>query len=247
MNESSLSGGGAGPVPATLLAPIFPLPNATLFPAAVMPLHVFEPRYKAMVRAALEGHGMIAIAQLKPGWEGQYFGRPPIYRTMGIGVIADCEEHADGRFDLMLEGRHRARLASEELHGAGFRVGRFDVMDGRAAEPGNPAGPAVQADAPESTEAAPATAEGPETAEARAALLSVLRPLLDLLPPPARAALGAGAWSADTPAGNLADIVAHVFLDHDPYARQGILEEPDVPRRLRLVRVQLRAMLDTGE
>ena len=51
------------------LAPIFPLPNVVLFPNALLPLHIFEPRYRQMTADALEGERLIAMALLRPGWE----------------------------------------------------------------------------------------------------------------------------------------------------------------------------------
>jgi Lon protease-like protein len=59
--------------------PIFPLPNVVLFPNVFLPLHIFEPRYKEMVADALAGDRIIGMALLRPGWEGDYEGRPPIY------------------------------------------------------------------------------------------------------------------------------------------------------------------------
>ena len=49
--------------------PIFPLPNVVLFPAALLPLHIFEPRYRTMVGDALEGERLIGMVMLRPGWE----------------------------------------------------------------------------------------------------------------------------------------------------------------------------------
>ena len=59
--------------------PIFPLPNVVLFPNVFLPLHIFEPRYRAMVADALKGDRMIGMVLLRPGWEGDYEGRPPVY------------------------------------------------------------------------------------------------------------------------------------------------------------------------
>ena len=86
---------------------IFPLPQVTLFPGGVLPLHVFEPRYRALVRAALAGRGLLAIARLKPGFESDYEGRPPVFEVCGVGAIETCSERDDGRFDLTLRGRTR--------------------------------------------------------------------------------------------------------------------------------------------
>jgi len=61
------------------LLPLFPLPNVVLFPGVFLPLHIFEPRYKEMVADALAGDRIIGMALLRPGWEADYEGRPPIY------------------------------------------------------------------------------------------------------------------------------------------------------------------------
>ena len=59
--------------------PLFPLPGLVLFPGTVLPLHLFEPRYRTLIADCLAGPSQrIVIAQLKPGWRGDYEGRPPI-------------------------------------------------------------------------------------------------------------------------------------------------------------------------
>jgi len=69
--------------------PVFPLPNLVLFPHVVVPLHVFELRYRTMVRDALSGERVIAMGLLKPGWERDYHGSPDFYP---IGCLARFEE-----------------------------------------------------------------------------------------------------------------------------------------------------------
>ena len=86
---------------------IFPLPQVTLFPGQVLPLHVFEPRYREMVKAALAGRRVLAMARLKPGFESDYEGRPPVFDVCGVGVLESWSERPDGRFDLTLRGVSR--------------------------------------------------------------------------------------------------------------------------------------------
>lgn len=93
---------------------IFPLPNAVLLPGGLMPLHVFEPRYRAMVKDALAGDRLLAIARLRPGYEDDYQGRPPVYPCCGVGRIIASEETADGRYLIVLRGL--ARVAIEHEH-----------------------------------------------------------------------------------------------------------------------------------
>jgi ATP-dependent Lon protease len=91
--------------------PVFPLPNAVLFPGVSMGLHVFEPRYRAMMRHCIdEGPRAMAIAMLKPGFEPDYERQPPIFDVAGAGRIVAHRGNADGTFDLVLEGTQRVRL-----------------------------------------------------------------------------------------------------------------------------------------
>ncbi|MGN6109212.1 MAG: LON peptidase substrate-binding domain-containing protein [Kofleriaceae bacterium] len=93
--------------------PIFPLPNCVLLPGGLMPLHVFEPRYRELTRDCLAGHQLMAIARLRPGYEAAYYGRPPVYERCGIGRIICSDELPDGRFALLLRGVARAEIARE--------------------------------------------------------------------------------------------------------------------------------------
>jgi len=92
--------------------PVFPLPNVVLFPHAVVPLHVFEPRYRTMVRDALAGERLIALALLKPGWEADYHASPAFH---DLGCLARCEAVEwlpDGCYDLKLVGLARVRFGA---------------------------------------------------------------------------------------------------------------------------------------
>src|SRR5439155_576777 len=68
----------SGPSYVLSSVPLFPLPNVVLFPRAVLPLHIFEERYKEMTAEALAGDRQVAMALLKPGWEKDYYHRPVI-------------------------------------------------------------------------------------------------------------------------------------------------------------------------
>ena len=92
---------------------IFPLPNVTLFPGALLPLHVFEPRYRELVREVLDGRKIMGVARLKPGFEQDYEGRPPVFEVLGVGVVESQREREDGRFDISLRGLERARIIEE--------------------------------------------------------------------------------------------------------------------------------------
>ncbi len=94
--------------------PIFPLPNVVLFPNVFLPLHIFETRYREMVDAALGGDRIIGMVLLRPGWEGDYEGRPPIYPIGCAGVITHAERLPDGRFNIVLRGMEKFRVESED-------------------------------------------------------------------------------------------------------------------------------------
>lgn len=118
---SSLPENYQGPVP------IFPLPTVVLFPNTVVPLHIYEARYRAMIEDALKSDRLIAMALLKPGWERDYEGAPPVHDVLGVGRILRDERLEDGRFNILLHGLARARI--EELFPpAPYRRARVRVL-----------------------------------------------------------------------------------------------------------------------
>jgi uncharacterized protein len=111
-NSAAMSPSGL--TPEDLLGlPIFPLPNAVLFPGALLPLHVFEPRYRALTHDVLAGRKLLGIARLKPGFETDYDGRPPVFDICGVGLVTESVEHGDGRYDITLRGMARVRILTE--------------------------------------------------------------------------------------------------------------------------------------
>ena len=97
--------------------PIFPLPNVVLFPNVFLPLHIFEPRYRAMVADALAGDRLIGMVLLRPGWESNYEGRPAIYPVGCAGVITHHERMPDGRYNIVLRGLEKFRIIDEDSGG----------------------------------------------------------------------------------------------------------------------------------
>ena len=94
--------------------PLFPLPNVVLFPNVFLPLHIFEPRYRAMVADALAGDRIIGMVLLKPGYEASYEGRPAVYQVGCAGVITHSEALDGGRFNIVLRGLEKFRIESED-------------------------------------------------------------------------------------------------------------------------------------
>ena len=111
---------------------IFPLPNAVLLPGGVLPLHVFEPRYRELTRDCLAGSRTMAIALLQPGYEADYHGRPPVKPLCGVGTIIASEELPDGRFHLALRGVGRVRIEEEHRPARSYRTVRASLVDGAA-------------------------------------------------------------------------------------------------------------------
>ena len=95
-----------------LTLPIFPLPDVTFFPHTLLPLHVFEARYRAMVTDALARDRKLAVVRLKPGYEASYAGKPPVYAVAGAGEIVSLRAAGDGPLQHPAPGRlaraHRA-------------------------------------------------------------------------------------------------------------------------------------------
>ena len=108
-----------------LRVPVFPLPGAILFPRAQLPLHIFEPRYREMVRDAIEGFGQIAMVQPQ-GFDADE-AAAPLYEVGCLGDIVGVEELDDGRFNIVLLGTNRFRLLREITSDAAYRSAEIDI------------------------------------------------------------------------------------------------------------------------
>jgi len=107
-----------------LRVPLFPLPGAILFPRSQLPLHIFEPRYRDMVRDAVDGPGRIAMIQ--PHRLDDY-NRAPLYGVGCVGEIVGVEELEDGRFNIVLLGSNRFRMVRETDADAAYRCAEVDI------------------------------------------------------------------------------------------------------------------------
>lgn len=103
----------AAPFPIPVRIPVFPLPNVVLFPKTYLPLHIFEPRYRAMVSDAAMSGQCIGMALLKEGWETDYYGHPPVFSTGCVGRLASVQPLADGRSNILLQGLERFEIEHE--------------------------------------------------------------------------------------------------------------------------------------
>ncbi len=110
-------------------APLFPLPNIVQFPNTWQPLHIFEPRYRAMVEEALAGDRLIAMVLLRPHWESAYDTKQAeVHQTVCLGRIDVEERLSGGRFNLVLHGLCRARIESEIQTDQLFRTAELTLL-----------------------------------------------------------------------------------------------------------------------
>ena len=195
--------------------PLFPLPNVVFFPYSLLPLHVFEPRYRALVRYCLDRHGFLAVPRLRPGWEEQYDGRPAVFDTIGVGRIVRYQELSDGRFYIVLQGISRAEIIQETDDTRAFRLAttRLIAPDDRA----KPSGAAIVQ--PLRVMVGQLLAQG-------IGVESGLTQLLEEEPAP----------------GEMVDRLAHASL-RDPDDRQEYLESLSLQRRADIVATALAALV----
>jgi Lon protease-like protein len=116
--------------------PLFPLPGVVLLPETLLPLHIFEERYRSMVSDALRGDRTIGMAMWKPTPNPipdveslANPPNPPIYPVGGAGEIVESEELEDGRFNIVLQARFRYRVLEEQPDpGRLYRVARVEEI-----------------------------------------------------------------------------------------------------------------------
>jgi Lon protease-like protein len=202
---------------------VFPLPRVVFFPGTPLPLHIFEPRYRALMRDCLSGgRRAMAVTLLKPGYEANYEGRPDMHTVCTVGRIEQHEELADGRFNLVLRGLCRVRIHELPPGDLPYRRADVELLDGKL---NNDRVPRDMLTTLLSTASLVGTA--------------VRRSHPDF-------ALGV---QPDDPPHQVADTLADRLLA-DPDARQAILETLDVPERIRKLTgyiAELLGQLDTQQ
>ena len=185
--------------------PVMVLPGALLFPNALLPLYIFEPRYRAMLAHALAGPRMFCVAQTRPG-VAEARSEKDFFHVAGVGLVRACVGKEDGTSNLILQGLARVRMTGF-AQTRPFRIAEVEEIR-------SVGGDSVAAEAlgRKVLELCERFKEG--GAQIPGQLDTFLSHLTDL--------------------GMLADLVAHTFVA-DPFARQQMLEEPDVSARLRLL------------
>jgi uncharacterized protein len=192
---------------------VFPLYGVAVLPGTPTPFHIFEPRYKALVKDALDGDRVLAVpALVSKAGAGEL--RPPLRPICGAGLVEAEHRYDDGRYDIVVRGVARVRLV-EELPGIvpakGYRQWKAEILD----DVWPAGGPA---------------ALGPELE----ALRQIVYELSTRLPPESGAPQLAEAVAQMRDPSAIVDLVAAAAVS-DPESRQKVLEELDVARRLAYV------------
>lgn len=200
---------------------LFPLPNLVMFPGALQPLHVFEPRYVELLEDALAGDRLIAMALLAPGWEKEYEGRPPIAPTVCVGRIVSHAPTDSGRYNLLLLGARRARIDEELPPKRSFRQARVTLLDDVYDQTG-----AAQRDALQRTLIESFQSLLPSSSAAQHQFQQLL--------------------AGEAPLGLVTDILAHT-LGFDLAKKLELLSECDVDRRARLLLSATAAALEVRD
>jgi Lon protease-like protein len=109
--------------------PIFPLDSVSLLPQQVVPLHIFEPRYRQMIERCLDSSGQLAMGVFSgDAWKLEYHGRPRLRRAVCVGHIVQHERLADGRFNVLIQGVCRAKIV-REMPADGERLYREAMLE----------------------------------------------------------------------------------------------------------------------
>jgi Lon protease-like protein len=190
--------------------PVMPLPSAVLFPRALLPLYIFEPRYREMLEHALNHHRMFCVTLLKPSCP-DWHAPEDFFHLATVGLIRACVGRGNGTSNLILQGLQRVRF-TEFKQEIPFPVAKIDVVESRD----------------------PTTVETEALAEKVLELYRKLKRDGRKLPTRVDRYL-----SQLNDVEMLADLVASTFVS-DALRRQRVLEESSINQRLRLVITYLR-------
>jgi uncharacterized protein len=198
---------------------LFPLPDVLLFPHALLPLHIFEPRYRQMTEDALAGDHLVTMVQIRPAPEGSPWVEPvPIVDVGCVGKIVQHERLADGRFNFLLLGCKRVRLEREIPSDKLYRIAAAVIMEDE--EPGESLEPS------------------------RRELVELFRQVFERqhrLDQNLETLL-----KSAVPLGVLSDIITHA-LGLPSETKQGLLAESKVERRVHMLQSILRRFVDPDQ
>jgi Lon protease-like protein len=185
--------------------PVMPLPGAVLFPHALLPLYIFEPRYRKMLEHALRKHRMFCVTLIKPicpDWRAS----EDFFHLATAGLIRACVERSDGTSNLVLQGLQRVRFTGFERENP-FPIANIETVESRDA-------PTVETEALGAKVIELYGSLKHDHRQLPAKLDQYLSELRDL--------------------EMLADLMASTFVS-DPLRRQRLLEERSLNQRLRFL------------
>jgi len=107
--------------------PMFPLPNVVLFPNMLLPLYIFEPRYKKMIRDCLMGNRLLGIILLRKGWEKEE-GEPTPYDVGGLGQITKVIKLPDGNMNILVQGLVKVKTLEYLQVDEPYRIARVEAL-----------------------------------------------------------------------------------------------------------------------
>jgi uncharacterized protein len=194
---------------------MFPLPDVTFFPHTLLPLHIFEARYRALVADVLARDRRFCIVQLQPGYEATYAAKPAVYKVAGAGEIVKWERLPTGRYNILVKGEMRVSIEAEQPSDTLYRIAlgrRLDDVAPRA-----------------------------DVSGTRERIRSACRRLLALLNRPPD--LLDSALADDQPPGVITDRVAAAVVPDAP-TRQRLLATADVTVRLALLAESVEALVN---
>src|SRR5213595_3831824 len=185
--------------------PVMPLPGAVLFPHALLPLYIFEPRYRDMLEHALQHHRMFCVTLIKPSCP-EWLASEDFFHFATVGLIRACVGRGDGTSNLILQGLQRVRFATFEQESP-FPIARIDIVESRDAT----------------------------TVETEALGAKVLELYANLKHDGRKLPARVDRYLSELrELEMLADLIASTFV-HDPLRRQRILEERSLNQRLRFL------------
>jgi len=111
--------------------PLFPLPNAVLFPKTPVPLYIFEEKYRTMVRDIVTGEGELVIALMREGLEFKQAGISAVHSIACLGKIETCEELEDGKYNIVVVGVQRVRL-KRIVQNSPYKLVEVELLDNEA-------------------------------------------------------------------------------------------------------------------
>jgi Lon protease-like protein len=190
--------------------PVMPLPGAVLFPHALLPLYIFEPRYRKMLEHALQKHRMFCVTLIKPSCP-DWHAAEDFFHFATAGLVRACVERGDGTSNLILQGLQRVRFSSFSQE-TPFPIARIDGIESR----------------------------DPTTVETEALGTKVLELYGSLKHNRRQLPAKLGRYLSELrDLEMLADLIASTFVN-DPLRRQRLLEERSLNQRLRFLITYLR-------